>query len=540
MADRVCYVLLTKDNSLNVCNLKNKRLNIRQKKIKITQTTSPICRVSNRKELGDLLATQLYVTDFFPGFPVDKAMATKPLSELASAVSITDVQEMDNHCALMLSINSKHSGVKEYCMGRNGAAEKLVDRQKHGQAWCIFGNAILVQYDSKLISATEMNHQYLPLNSANLKTLQNKFNVALEEDLSNFMSGKGPAGQLVSARILPSPSQPPPPRKGWNLPPSVPPPPPPSGLLQEVQQHEEEEDDPLALLPTTGLEEDGDEEDEDREDEEPSREEEVGVSAQVHDHFDIDGNTSTEWYELRDGDKVYYWSEKTGSTWEAPEWLDFDDERGCKKYRNTKTGEVALQRPFNFVPIRRERQVGNDNPPIGKIQDEEVDTTVTPSSSCLVVSEEQRVETQKDCKDPKNYVDPKMKIYMLTFSKNAPEYQEQLHNCAELEPLIFFSEQQGYSCTYSYASVFVHPSQFQPVRDELQRMSIFPHQVIVSETYLPLVRHAIGKITMQSDIQNDAIPMTDCLKVDQCFSCALPAVLKPRHLSKPLWAGDGE
>lgn len=424
-------------------------------------------------------------------------------------------------------------------MGRNGAAEKLVDRQKHGQAWCIFGNAILVQYDSKLISATEMNHQYLPLNSANLKTLQSKFNVALEEDLSNFMSGKGPPGQLVSARILPSPSQPPAPRKGWNLPPSVPPPPPPSGLLnqqeEQVEQQEEEDDDPLALLPTTGLE---DEEDEDQEDVEPSQEEVASDSAQVHENSESDGKMSALWYELRDGDKVYYWSEKTGSTWEAPEWLDFDDERGCKKYRNTKTGEVALQRPCKFVTICRERQVGNNNPLIGKIQDEEVDTTVTPSSSCLPVSEE-RVEIQKDDKDSKNYKDPKMKIYMLTFSKNAAEYQESLHNCPELEPLIFFSEQQGYSCTYSYASIFVHPSQFQTVRDELQRMSIFPHQIIVSESYLPLVRHAIEKINMQMDIPIDGLPATtDCFKVDECFSCALPALLKPRHLSKPLWAGD--
>eukprot|EP00404_Azadinium_spinosum_P057185 CAMPEP_0180794734 /NCGR_PEP_ID=MMETSP1038_2-20121128/55794_1 /TAXON_ID=632150 /ORGANISM="Azadinium spinosum, Strain 3D9" /LENGTH=345 /DNA_ID=CAMNT_0022833547 /DNA_START=302 /DNA_END=1337 /DNA_ORIENTATION=- len=139
-----------------------------------------------------------------------------------------------------------------------------------------------------------------------------------------------------------------------------------------------------------------------------------------------------------------------------------------------------------------------------------------------------RVRRDEDMDDNAEEADME-DIYIITFTRTPQEFQERVHNGSELEPLRFFAEQLGYSCRCKGASVFVHPNQFPSVRQQVLNMELKPHQLVVSETYLPLVKKAVGRFGARRDVrafQVDEVTEGDVVRalivVTKCFREFLP------------------
>jgi len=120
-------------------------------------------------------------------------------------------------------------------------------------------------------------------------------------------------------------------------------------------------------------------------------------------------------------------------------------------------------------------------------------------------------------------------IYIITFTRTPRELQERVHNGSELEPLRFFADQCGYNCRCKGASVFVHPKQFPSVLQQVLNMELKPHSLIVSETYLPLVKKAVGRFVARRDVRacqvNEVTEGDDVralIETTECFRELLP------------------
>jgi len=207
------YVLLKKGlhTPLEPCQLRCGRIHLRGGKLKVDQSADFQARFADRKELGQKIAEQLYLSDFFPELKEashNDAWRKKPLSNFAT-IGITDIADMDCHCATMLSVHSKDAEVQKLCGGINKAAQRMICFKKHGQNWAIYGNCLLVSYDSKLLRNTAMRHEYLPIYRTSLDNLMCKFKFLKPPSVMLFPTKLADdSGGDVSFEFPPAPNPP--------------------------------------------------------------------------------------------------------------------------------------------------------------------------------------------------------------------------------------------------------------------------------------------------------------------------------------------
>mmetsp|Transcript_116550 Transcript_116550/g.206100 ORF Transcript_116550/g.206100 Transcript_116550/m.206100 type:complete len:450 (+) Transcript_116550:93-1442(+) len=206
------YVLLKKGlrTPLEPCQLRCGKIRFKRgTKLKVDQSADFQARFADRAELGKKIAEQLYLSDLFPELNEachNHAWHEKPLSNFAT-IGITDVAEMDCHCATMLSVHSSDADVKKLCGGINEAAQRMICFKKHKPYWAIYGNCLLVSYDTTLLRDTEMRHEYLPISRTSLDNLTCKFKFLKPPSVMLFPTKRADdSGGDVSFEVPPAPN----------------------------------------------------------------------------------------------------------------------------------------------------------------------------------------------------------------------------------------------------------------------------------------------------------------------------------------------
>lgn len=177
-------------------------------KIKSDEKAKCHLRYSDRAELGQKIAEQLYLSDFFPHLNEELCQSDdwhqKPLSSFAT-IGITDIFDLDDHCATMLCIHSKDAAVQQLCGGINQAAQKMICPKTHKSKWRIYGNCILVSHDSMLLNDAEIWHEYLPVSSTSLDSLMFKCGfLRLAREASSRQRGSRGDGSSLRSQFLPA------------------------------------------------------------------------------------------------------------------------------------------------------------------------------------------------------------------------------------------------------------------------------------------------------------------------------------------------
>eukprot|EP00929_Paragymnodinium_shiwhaense_P122558 TRINITY_DN9540_c0_g1_i1.p1 TRINITY_DN9540_c0_g1~~TRINITY_DN9540_c0_g1_i1.p1 ORF type:complete len:1138 (+),score=189.45 TRINITY_DN9540_c0_g1_i1:83-3496(+) len=90
------------------------------------------------------------------------------------------------------------------------------------------------------------------------------------------------------------------------------------------------------------------------------------------------------------------------------------------------------------------------------------------------------------------------KFFVMGFAQDAEHFKSKLHRSPELEPLVYYAEEEGYSCKVKSTSIFVHPSQFEFVKKQVKKYQddglLKPHQIVVAETYSSLLKIAASRL----------------------------------------------
>lgn len=93
-------------------------------------------------------------------------------------------------------------------------------------------------------------------------------------------------------------------------------------------------------------------------------------------------------------------------------------------------------------------------------------------------------------------------IYILGFTRCGAQLKQALQEGRELEDIRIAADNHGQSCLLkSGAGIFVYPNQYQPILSVLGQSRLKPHQVIVSEAFLPLVYREVAKLPSRANIR---------------------------------------
>ena len=100
------------------------------------------------------------------------------------------------------------------------------------------------------------------------------------------------------------------------------------------------------------------------------------------------------------------------------------------------------------------------------------------------------------CSRPTDFGDT---VYLLGFRKCGGVLMSILHEGRELEQVRMAAAERQQSCKLpSGASIFVYPSQYDAMRRILERCQLRPHNVVISEAFIPLLKIELASIRRRS------------------------------------------
>lgn len=136
------------------------------------ETNQSGAKFSSKKRIGEQLAQQLSLDNFYPGLHnLPPELATVPLHTLGLTVTITNAMKVDPSFFCMLSICGKHAKLTGMLPGLNDAAMKMLDVKEHSKDWRIYGAVLLAKLHSS-ISKSKVRHKYMPLSQDSLGMLK--------------------------------------------------------------------------------------------------------------------------------------------------------------------------------------------------------------------------------------------------------------------------------------------------------------------------------------------------------------------------------